>query len=722
MRRVGQKVRRYGIITFLTIVTYTLLFRDPDQRESSQKTERKQQISIDQSDNKNINNNNNKNQEQIDSPAFQVIADNDFDNSIIPEAQIEIIDSNKNPKILPIGQIEHNLINKIDENSKHSNQNNGMFSSNPQFLDYPIYLGFDKTSPLGNYEPKEPLIKPSGPGEYGKELILPDDAETKQKVQSTISEYGFNIFASEKISMDRMPEDLRKDECKHFDYPSPDQLSYLTRPEVRASVAVVLVFHNEAFSTLMRTVHSVFNQSPPEILKEIVLIDDGSNKNDLKEKLDNYVKMDRWQGKVKLFRNLDRHGLIRARCDGARKATADILVYLDAHCEAGPNWLLPLILPILQDRKACTCPLVDVIDGNKYTFTPQAGGDADGFARGAWDWDLLWKRIPLTHREKEHRKYVVEPYRSPAMAGGLFAIDREWFFEIGLYDEELEIWGGENFEISYKLWMCGGSLLFVPCSRVGHIYRLPGWRGNPPQKSVHANFAMRNYRRVIDVWWDDYAKYFYERRPEARNVDPGDLTKMRALRERLQCKDFNWFMKEIAYDIPLRFPLVVPDNGAQGLLRNKQISADTGEHYCIDMRAGGQGNDIKMSPCQSGSRLEVMLTWHEDIRSGDNKNEINEKKMCLDCVGSGRPVTLWECHGQGGNQLWKMDYLKGIVRHALSGGCLTADISNKKVTVKQCDDNDESQKWTWDDINVKQIDKFNSDPRAAVLVKEIDAI
>lgn len=43
--------------------------------------------------------------------------------------------------------------------------------------------------------------------------------------------------------------------------------------------------------------------------------------------------------------------------------------------------------------------------------------------------------------------------RSPAMAGGLFAIERDFFFELGLYDPGLQIWGGENFEISYKVDM-----------------------------------------------------------------------------------------------------------------------------------------------------------------------------------------------------------------------------------------------------------------------------
>ena len=45
------------------------------------------------------------------------------------------------------------------------------------------------------------------------------------------------------------------------------------------------------------------------------------------------------------------------------------------------------------------------------------------------------------------------------MAGGLFAMDRKYFFELGAYDTGMDIWGSENLEISFRV--SGGPVRIV---------------------------------------------------------------------------------------------------------------------------------------------------------------------------------------------------------------------------------------------------------------------
>lgn len=83
---------------------------------------------------------------------------------------------------------------------------------------------------------------------------------------------------------------------------------------------------------LLRTIHSVYNRSPRELLKEIILVDDASTKPELKKPLDDYL-LKHFDGRVKTRRLEQREGLIVARMEGAKVATGEVIIFLDGHME-----------------------------------------------------------------------------------------------------------------------------------------------------------------------------------------------------------------------------------------------------------------------------------------------------------------------------------------------------------------------------------------------------
>lgn len=72
---------------------------------------------------------------------------------------------------------------------------------------------------------------------------------------------------------------------------------------------------------------------------------------------------------------------------------------------------------------------------------------------------------------------------------------------------------------------------------------------------------------------DEYKDYLYARSPgKYEKVDAGDLTEQKAIREKLQCKSFDWFIKEIAPDLVEKYPPLDPPGKQLFLLLNNKIN------------------------------------------------------------------------------------------------------------------------------------------------------
>ncbi|XP_066908636.1 putative polypeptide N-acetylgalactosaminyltransferase 9 [Halyomorpha halys] len=274
-------------------------------------------------------------------------------------------------------------------------------------------------------------------GEEGKPVVLASNisADVKKLVDEGWEKNAFNQYVSDLISLHRSLPDPRDPWCK-------ESARFVRK---LPATSVIICFHNEAWSVLLRTVHSVIDRSPKELIKEIILVDDFSNMAHLKRQLEEYMAM---YPVVKIIRAQRREGLIRARLLGAKHALGPVLTYLDSHCECAEGWLEPLLDRIARDPSTVVCPVIDVIDDSTLEYHWR---DAGGVNVGGFDWNLQFNWHVIPEREKKRHKNQAEPVYSPTMAGGLFSIDKNFFERLGTYDSGFDIWGGENLELSFKV-------------------------------------------------------------------------------------------------------------------------------------------------------------------------------------------------------------------------------------------------------------------------------
>ncbi|KAK1888375.1 putative polypeptide N-acetylgalactosaminyltransferase 8 [Dissostichus eleginoides] len=453
--------------------------------------------------------------------------------------------------------------------------------------------------------PDSPLFK-----EWGGNL----SEDEQREAQSLFDKYGYNVFLSDRLPLDRAIADTRDKRCLKKTYPKD-----------LPSIGVVLIYLNEGLSILKRALRSIIDRTPKNLLKEIILVDDNSSNEDLKGDFDVYVKSLEQQNPGLRFtrvRHNEQRGLSYARASGWRAATADVVAILDAHIEVHEMWAEPLLTQIKGDRTVVTSPVFDKVNYDDLTVSPYEP------AAHAFDW-ALWCMYESFSDDYYKLMDGSLPGKSPSVMGILVA-DRKYLGEIGVLDEGMKVYGGENVELGIRVWTCGGSIEVVPCSKIAHIER--AHKPYMPDLSV----AMRrNAMRVAEVWMDEYkhnVNLFWNLPFENHGIDIGNVTERKELRKRLNCKSFKWYLENV-------YPKLDPlDNVvAYGGMKN----LDT--NMCLDQGPVPGNTPIAYNCYYYGPQMTYYRSNGELYIGGIKSHKYNDNQCIADIGNKETEPGLFNC-------------------------------------------------------------------------------
>ncbi|CAN9498721.1 unnamed protein product [Ophioblennius macclurei] len=503
----------------------------------------------------------------------------------------------------------------------------------------------------GKLFPNSPLFR-----SWGSNLSKADQIEA----ENVFKKYGYNVFLSDRLPLDRPLPETRDKRCLKKTYPKD-----------LPNLGVVLIYLDEALSILKRAIRSIINRTPRHLLKEIVMVDDNSSYEDLKEPLDAYIKaLEEENPSVRFIRvrHTEQKGLAHARVSGWRAATADVVAILDAHIEVHEMWAEPMLTQIKADRTVLVSPVFDRVNFDDLQVVEYYA------SAHAFDW-ALW----CMYEGFMPDYYVVNdgslPGKSPSVMGIVVA-DRKYFGEIGALDEGMQVYGGENVELGIRVWTCGGSIEVVPCSKIAHIER-----ERKPYMPDLSGAMKRNALRVAEVWMDEYkhnVNLAWNLPFENHGIDIGDVSERKQLRERLKCKPFKWYLENV-------YPKLDPwDNiVAYGGMKNLD------SNMCLDQGPVPGHTPIAYGCHYYGPQVTYYRSNGELYVGGIKSHKYNDNR-CIADVGNNETVPgLYDCKEaaeKGMGVHW--DFSQGHqIKNRKTLRCL--EIKEEKLLTRECS----GQKW-----------------------------
>lgn len=282
------------------------------------------------------------------------------------------------------------------------------------------------------------------------------------------------------------------------------------------TMSIVLPCLNET-QFVVKTVRRFCERTPQELLKEIIVVDDGSTPP-LEGELQKAGIDERCR--LRVLRHKIPWGLMIAKQTGGDAALGKYIGFYDCHVAPAKDWYKETFALLHASPRRLVVPMIGDLDLD--SWDERVGGALTAKCYINFNADFWW--------------YDDESDNIPVISGGLVATSREWWQLSGGFDKGMRGWGGENTDQSLRAWLCGGDVLRAKSSRIAHMWRVPADRRTLAKYKLKTQTD--NLARVAAIWFDEFEPKF--RGGNLRHDI--NVSEARAMRQRLHCKPFVHFL------------------------------------------------------------------------------------------------------------------------------------------------------------------------------------
>ncbi|BFZ13632.1 hypothetical protein BsWGS_16671 [Bradybaena similaris] len=174
----------------------------------------------------------------------------------------------------------------------------------------------------------------------------------------------------------------------------------------------------------------------------------------------------------------------------------------------------------------------------------------------------------------------------------------------------------------------------------------------------------------------DQYKVFYQDRADnsKKGIDFGDVSEMKALREKLKCRSFDWYIKEVHPNIYL--PI---NTTAIGLIYNVQHQS-----VCIQ-------KDLRVNEEQTPTATGCSPTYDKQYFYLTKEKQIRRDTHCLSYNEQKQHFMSNDCKYNPGTWTYSMD---NLIRFDGTDLCI-ALLNKSTIGMATCNSTDTSQQWSW---------------------------